>query len=262
MSVNQLQRAARAWPILINRAMERRSITYRDLAMSIELSHHRPIRYVLDEIQNFCIEEKLPPLTILVVDKKGNLGSGFNSNSIDNIEEGKRAVYTHPWQSLSNPFEFAKDGTSVKSISTEIYQKIATPLAVYNRVNNRGMIQRIFRDALLKIYSNRCAISGITLPKLLEVAHIIPWEYADDELRADPTNGILLSTLHHKLFDIRLLSIQEDYKIVSRLNYVKKNSPEYYILRNLNGKTVKLPSKTDFWPKKAYLRKRMELCNF
>ena len=77
MPVDHVERAYRAWPKLIGAAKERSPITYRELAQALDI-HHRPVRYVLDVIQNYCISEHLPPLTISVVNQaQGMPGNGF-----------------------------------------------------------------------------------------------------------------------------------------------------------------------------------------
>ncbi len=61
--VNQVERASRAWPVLVAIARDEKTITYGELARALGI-HHRPIRYVLGLIQDYFLAEKLPPLTI------------------------------------------------------------------------------------------------------------------------------------------------------------------------------------------------------
>ncbi len=74
-------------------------------------------------------------------------------------------------------------------------------------------VQSFFRQSVLVSYGNKCAVTGITEPKLLIASHIIPWK-DNEKRRADPTNGIALNALHDKLFDQGLMIINENYKIV------------------------------------------------
>jgi putative restriction endonuclease len=71
----QYERAARAWPLLTQKADEESNITYADLLQHLGI-HARPIRYVLGVIQDYCLGEKLPPLTILVVNRHGSQARG------------------------------------------------------------------------------------------------------------------------------------------------------------------------------------------
>src|SRR4051794_32651460 len=64
--VNQYQRAFLAWPVLTATASNHGTITYKEVGDRLGI-HHRPVRFVLSVIQDHCLKEKLPPLTIIVV---------------------------------------------------------------------------------------------------------------------------------------------------------------------------------------------------
>ncbi len=67
----------------------------------------------LGVIQDWCLEEKKPPLTILVVNQgRHQSGQGFMAWDVANLEEGYEQVYVFPWSELPNPFEFADDGAA------------------------------------------------------------------------------------------------------------------------------------------------------
>lgn len=76
-------------------------------------------------------------------------------------------------------------------------------------VNRRG--QAKFRNRLLKIYDEKCAISATNLPPVLEAAHIVPYQGAKTN---NITNGILLRSDFHILFDLGLIGINKSYKVV------------------------------------------------
>jgi len=80
MAVNHEERAARAWPVLTATAQQRTTVTYGKLGKAIGI-HQRPVRYVLGLVQEYCLAENLPPLTILVVQalgaKPGSSSPGF-----------------------------------------------------------------------------------------------------------------------------------------------------------------------------------------
>lgn len=63
--INQEERAALAWEVLIRIATENEVIRYKQLGDEIGI-HHRAIRYVLAIIQDYCLNHELPPITILV----------------------------------------------------------------------------------------------------------------------------------------------------------------------------------------------------
>lgn len=64
--------------------------------------------------------------------------------------------------------------------------------------------QQGFRRALLRAYSERCAVTGTTITSLLEAAHIVSY-LGPHTNRTD--NGLLLRADIHTLFDLNLLTI-------------------------------------------------------
>ena len=110
-SINQHQRAKKAWEVLIQVAKREDFIQYKELGGKIGI-HHRAIRFVLAIIQDYCSLNNLPPLTILVGNKLGIPGKGFIAWDSSNIKEGKNKVYNHNWEEEPNPFLFAIDSTN------------------------------------------------------------------------------------------------------------------------------------------------------
>jgi putative restriction endonuclease len=214
--VNQYQRAAVAWPVLTETAARTSKITYVQLAQHLGI-HPRPIRYVLGVIQDHCMDEKLPPLTILVVNQRGTPGEGFIAWDIDDLDEGYRRVWAYPWYQLANPFAFAAGGDTPDELARHLVRKPQESAAIYGRINNRGVAQDVFRRALLLAYRQRCAFCGLSLKEALQAAHIIPWREATISQRLDPANGLLLCGTHHLLFDADVLTVSADRRIVCRL---------------------------------------------
>lgn len=69
-------------------------------------------------------------------------------------------------------------------------------------VRRRG--QPAFRAAMLKAYQHRCAVTGCAVPAILEAAHIHPYKGEHTNV---PSNGLLLRSDVHTLFDLRLMSV-------------------------------------------------------
>lgn len=65
--------------------------------------------------------------------------------------------------------------------------------------------QAKFRSALIDRHGPQCMISGCTLMEIVEAAHI--WPYRGDEDNA-PSNGLLLRSDLHTLFDLDLVGIE------------------------------------------------------
>lgn len=72
--------------------------------------------------------------------------------------------------------------------------------------------QSNFRDKLLE-ENNRCFITKISEAKLLIASHIKPFATCNDNEKYDPNNGLILSPLYDKLFDLGFLSFTDDQKV-------------------------------------------------
>lgn len=242
MAVNSEERAFRAWPVLTNCATNHQTITYGDLAIALNI-HHRAVAHVLGWIQQYCIDEHLPPLTILVVNKKAGIpGSGFIATA--NLGTGSHNVYHYNWNNLGNPFDYAALGDTIESLAQKL---IATPTlgaSVFAQVKVRGPAQAIFRKVLMNVYQGECAFCRLSFEEALEAAHIIPWSEATSQQRLDPSNGLLLCSTHHKLFDTGYITLDLTGKVASYdplgLNgpYSKVDSD---VLNGQHGQRANLP---------------------
>ncbi|MBN8474640.1 HNH endonuclease [Sulfuritalea sp.] len=72
--------------------------------------------------------------------------------------------------------------------------------------------QAFFRDAVLSAYDYCCCISGLGVPQLLVASHIVPWR-SDAKNRLNPRNGLCLSMLHDKAFDLGLICIADNFTV-------------------------------------------------
>lgn len=80
--------------------------------------------------------------------------------------------------------------------------------------------QSFFRSSVLASYRSRCCISGLSHPKLLVASHIVPWR-SNKQNRLNPKNGLCLSALHDRAFDLGLISVSPAYKIQVSKNLKK-----------------------------------------
>jgi putative restriction endonuclease len=259
MSVNQNERAFRAWPILTGTASHGATITYSELAHRIGI-HHRPVRFVLGVIQDYCLAEKLPPLTIVVVNQLFRQpGEGFLAWDVDDLAEGYRRVYAYQWEALSNPFTFADHGDTPDQLARRLVGRPQDSKAVYQRIKNRGIAQMVFRQALLIVYERRCAFCRLSLTEALEAAHIIPWSKASIAQRISPTNGLLLCSTHHALFDANTLAIAANGTIVCNLSDEKWSDVNRQAALVLHGQAVWSPLDPRLRPTPEILAYRAKL---
>lgn len=111
--------------------------------------------------------------------------------------------------------------------------------------------QNLFRQAVLSAYDYRCCISGLAVPELLVASHIVPWSQ-DVKNRLNPRNGLALSALHDKAFDLGYLTLDENYRVV--ISPLLGNSEDSFLQESLwryDGCQIYLPSK--FSPQPDFL---------
>lgn len=110
---------------------------------------------------------------------------------------------------------------------------------VKTRVN-----QYVFRTIVLANYNNKCALSGINIPQLLVASHILPWAKNAEE-RLNPSNGICLSSLYDKAFDIGLMTFDDEYRTVYSDKLTKELDKEAYtqFFEPYKGRQLSVPLK-------------------
>lgn len=71
--------------------------------------------------------------------------------------------------------------------------------------------QSVYRKALLALWDERCAVTGLAMPALLRASHARPWSMCEsDQQRLDPFNGLLLTPNLDALFDDGWISFDVD----------------------------------------------------
>lgn len=111
--------------------------------------------------------------------------------------------------------------------------------------------QQFFRKSVLTAYNNQCCITGLAISKLLVASHIVPWR-VDSKNRLNPRNGLCLSVLHDKAFDVGLITIAEDMTVkVSRKTSTVFGSFFKSAILSFDGKPILLPKK--FTPNSEFL---------
>ncbi|MDM7930527.1 HNH endonuclease [Tabrizicola sp.] len=105
--------------------------------------------------------------------------------------------------------------------------------------------QSKFRQSLFKAYNGTCAVSRTQVDAVLEAAHISPYlgDYTNHI-----SNGILLRTDLHTLFDLHLMRINPNNHRVE-ISPSLSETP-YWVY---NGKKIRLPEKPDEQPSKKAL---------
>lgn len=110
--------------------------------------------------------------------------------------------------------------------------------------------QGTFRVAVTDSYSRRCAVTGERTLPVLDAAHIKAYGAGGDH---EVSNGILLRSDIHKLFDRGYVTVDADHRFVvsPRLREDFQNGRHYYALA---GQELALPKRSDHLPDVEALR--------
>jgi len=261
--------ASTVWPVLVRMAKDSDICSYDDLAREIKTTEAkltcRNIYNALGPIQNYCLDNGYPVLTALVVRQvNGALtipGRGFAWSCVDGWEEERDKVWKYKkWKEEVAERSFLSTYRA-ESLARKIIKNPDEAKEIY-AARSRGDGQRIFRYTLLEIYNRQCAMCGLGFVEALEAAHIIPWSDCEEAERTDSTNGILLCANHHKLFDRKIITFNDKYKIEIRDRGRKRgrkyrhSESDKQALVSLQGKSLNLPDSKDHWPGKEFLKRR------
>ena len=124
------------------------------------------------------------------------------------LPDGPERIYNEQLNKylVENPNERAVFGEPAKSM----FQGTEREQLVKQRIG-----QDVFREALLKYWKNRCAITTIDIPEILRASHIKPWVNCDnDSDRLNVYNGLLLSANYDALFDKGLITFDDTGLII------------------------------------------------
>lgn len=103
--------------------------------------------------------------------------------------------------------------------------------------------QNFFRRAVLSAYDDKCCITGLGVPKLLVASHIVPWR-VDPTNRLNPRNGLALSALHDKAFDLGLITLRPDLTVQVSAKYADLGDSYFTAaIQSFSGSRIATPGK-------------------
>jgi predicted restriction endonuclease len=91
----------------------------------------------------------------------------------------------------------------LRSILRQCVDRTTEETLIYARVG-----QGRFRTDVLRIWGNRCAVTGSQTEDAIRASHIKPWSKSTDAERLDPNNGLPLVANLDALFDAGLISFE------------------------------------------------------
>jgi len=110
--------------------------------------------------------------------------------------------------------------------------------------------QKEFRDTLLDAYGRKCAVSNYDVVQALEAAHIVP--YRGTHTNA-PSNGILLRSDLHTLFDYGLIAVDS-----SNMKLIINDKLGDTSYSSLAGSQLHVPDNSDLRPAEKLLNMHRE----
>lgn len=102
------------------------------------------------------------------------------------------------------------------SAAAEAEAEIASeniPATEKDQLSKARIGQGKYREALLH-ECPFCPITMVSDDRLLIASHIKPWKYSSDAERLDPKNGLLLTPTYDKLFDLGLITFDNDKRML------------------------------------------------
>lgn len=169
------------------------------------------------------------------------------------LTHGLKFLENATWGELSHKIKaliidaFAEGGHHIETHQTEDEKILDDPEKYVNTKRKERKNQAKFRENLLNSYNGKCTILNEGPLDVLDACHI---EEHKESGNNQLSNGLIMRSDLHRLFDKRLLNINPDsfeIEIDSSLSNTR-----YY---NLNGKQIRKTNKGTF-PSKEFLQKR------
>ena len=115
-----------------------------------------------------------------------------------------------------------------------------TETTEYETTTTTRNVSSELRSAVIEAYGEHCLVSDVDHPRLLDVAHILPWsEYP--EHRQSPENVMVLSKLHHAAFDAHLFTIDEEFRVRTNPELTTESEFLRETLLEREGERIELP---------------------
>ena len=119
--------------------------------------------------------------------------------------------HLHELNALLEYIDALQDGADVFFFLGTINNPLLSSTTKQEMLNVRIGQQR-FRKLVLDMWRHRCAITGAG--QFITASHIKPWSESDNSERLDPFNGLALSPVYDKAFDVGLISFDDGGRIL------------------------------------------------
>lgn len=127
-------------------------------------------------------------------------------------EDGKTWYYLRLFVDYFGNFGSLEHPSDTKQAEKEIVKSKVEP-TTRDQLSKARVGQGKFKEDLLH-ECPFCPITMVSDDRLLIASHIKPWRDSNDRERLDPKNGLLLTPTYDKLFDLKLISFDDDKRML------------------------------------------------
>jgi putative restriction endonuclease len=128
--------------------------------------------------------------------------------------------------------------------SVEVTELPKTQTTEYETTTTTRNLRSGYRRAVLSRYGECCLLSEVDHPRLLDVAHILPWS-EHEEQRQNLENIVLLSKIHHAAFDFGLFTIDSDFRVRNKPGFTTESDFLRETLLEREGERIELPASAE-----------------
>lgn len=167
----------------------------------------------------FCPEEGYlwldTPVTLnpLALTGKKRLLAMYNSHTVLDRETAERFMDAIPldmrgekWRYILEAIQLAPNTPAYAKEFLAEGQSATDALALVLARRGQGR----FRDQLMQQWGSACAVTGLSCRSVLRASHVKPWAKSNSHERLDPNNGLLLTANLDALFDVGLITFEDD----------------------------------------------------
>ena len=140
------------------------------------------------------------------------------------------------------------EATKYSGIQTVMELDSPSILDIPNITERQGLVtsrvgQGAYRKRIIHRWVYKCAVTGFNKTEILIASHIVAWKFGTNEERLDVNNGILLSPVYDALFDRKLITFQNDGKIIlsnsiEKVAYLKIGVDGKERIKNFNSGNI------------------------
>ena len=140
------------------------------------------------------------------------------------------------------------EATKYSGIQTVMELHSPSILDIPNITERQGLVtsrvgQGAYRKRIIHRWVYKCAVTGFNKTEILIASHIVAWKFGTNEERLDVNNGILLSPVYDALFDRKLITFQNDGKIIlsnsiEKVAYLKIGVDGKERIKNFNSGNI------------------------